>query len=52
MAATYDGLVWTAGHLPEAYSPGDKHPVTTEEVMVACRRHAGGGGAGFDARSS
>ena len=48
MAATYGGLVWTAGHLPESASPGDSIEVQTEAVMDDLEATLAEAGAGFD----
>lgn len=48
MAATYGGLVWTAGHLPEAASPGDSIELQTKAVMDGLEATLEEAGAGFD----
>ena len=48
MAATYDGLVWTAGHLPAPYSSGDSIATQTARVMDALAVTLEATGAGFD----
>ena len=48
MASTYDGIVWTAGHLPESFEPGDDIRVQTQEVMEALKATLERAGAGFD----
>src|SRR5262245_25634433 len=48
MASTYDGIVWTAGHLPESFTPGDDIRVQTQEVMEALQSTLERAGAGFD----
>jgi 2-iminobutanoate/2-iminopropanoate deaminase len=48
MAATYDGVVWTAGHLPESYVPGDDIREQTQEVMEALQSTLEQAGASFE----
>jgi 2-iminobutanoate/2-iminopropanoate deaminase len=48
MASRYDGLVWTAGHLPENASPGDSVGSQTKEVMESLEATLEEAGAGFD----
>ena len=48
MASQYDGLVWTAGHLPENASPGDSIGSQTKEVMEDLEATLEKAGAGFD----
>jgi enamine deaminase RidA (YjgF/YER057c/UK114 family) len=48
MASRYGGLVWTAGHLPEAASPGDSVSLQTEAVMDGLADTLEAAGAGFD----
>jgi 2-iminobutanoate/2-iminopropanoate deaminase len=48
MASRYDGLVWTAGHLPENASPGDSISSQTKEVMEDLEATLEKAGAGFD----
>src|SRR5262245_61829393 len=48
MASRYDDMVWTAGHLPEYFSPGDDIRVQTRQVMDALQRTLEQAGAGFD----
>jgi enamine deaminase RidA (YjgF/YER057c/UK114 family) len=48
MASGYDGLVWTAGHLPEDFVPGDSVASQTKEVMEDLESTLEEAGAGFD----
>jgi 2-iminobutanoate/2-iminopropanoate deaminase len=48
MASRYDGLVWTAGHLPENAAPGDSIASQTKEVMDDLEATLEMAGAGFD----
>jgi 2-iminobutanoate/2-iminopropanoate deaminase len=48
MAATYGDLVWTAGHLPEAASPGNSIESQTQVVMEDLEATLEEAGAGFD----
>ena len=48
MASRYDGLVWTAGHLPEKASPGDSIGSQTKEVMESLEATLEEAGAGLD----
>ena len=48
MAATYGGLVWTAGHLPETSTERDDIRAQTREVMEALEATLAEAGASFD----
>jgi 2-iminobutanoate/2-iminopropanoate deaminase len=48
MAATYGNLVWTAGHLPEAASPGDSIESQTDVILGDLEATLREAGAGFD----
>lgn len=48
MASIHDGIVWTAGHLPESATEGDPIARQTEVVMEDLKATLKEAGAGFD----